>query len=65
MMQGSVTLTYHVSKRVQGGEIWRRQYISRHDHDDGTDVVQNPAIIALWSLDMLKTYAQVVAQLCG
>ena len=30
-------------KASTGAEIWRRQYISRHDHDDGTDVVQNPA----------------------
>jgi len=29
-------------KASTGVEIWRRQYFSRHDHDDGTDVVQNP-----------------------
>ncbi len=30
-------------KASNGLEIWRRQYVSEQYHDDGTDVVQNPA----------------------
>lgn len=26
-----------------GSEFWREQYNSRHEHDDGTDLVQNPS----------------------